>query len=366
MKLQYIKSLDGLRTIAILLVLVWHYFNNQVTNDLFDGAIQKVTSITYLSWSGVDLFFVLSGFLIGRILIANKESNNYFKVFYLKRFLRIFPPFYLILIAFFILLATGYGSSFPWLTKNPFPWYSYVFYIQNFWVESFGFGPNWLGVSWSLALEEQFYLILPFIIRFIKKKHIPIVAIALIVLAPIIRGGFSGWGAYTLLPARMDSLLIGVLIAYYHLNGFIDSYLKPRVNLVSILFVIVFAITFFAGELGLNINLGTRFIHSLLALLYGILIVLVLILNESNLFIKILSGKGMLFIAKVSYMVYLTHQIFSGLLHQYFLEQHPRIRNVEDFKITLLALFATIVFSTLSYYLFEKPILRFGKKLNYK
>ena len=80
MKLNYIKPLDGLRTIAILLVIVWHYFNNQVSSNLFNGAIQKITSITYLSWSGVDLFFVLSGFLIGRILLANKNSKNYLKL----------------------------------------------------------------------------------------------------------------------------------------------------------------------------------------------------------------------------------------------------------------------------------------------
>lgn len=365
MKLTYIKPLDGLRTIAILLVLIWHYFNNQVEDHLFNGTITKITSITSLSWSGVDLFFVLSGFLIGRILIAHKASTNYFKVFYLKRFLRIFPPYYLVLIVYYLLILFNYSGRFPWLLTDEYPWYTYFLYIQNFWIADSGFGPNWLGVTWSLAVEEQFYLVVPFIIYFLNKKFIPYFAILLIILAPYIRGEYGESAAYVLLPGRMDALLMGVLIAYCHLNGMIDQYLKPRKKLMIVLFIMVGCITFYADELGLNANTGTRFIHSLFTLLYGLLIVLVLIANNHGFFIKMLSGKIMVFMAKISYMTYLTHQIFSGLLHGYFLNQHPKIGNVKDLQITLLALLATIAFSTMSYYLFEKPLLSFGKKLKY-
>src|SRR5215212_4562930 len=93
MNLSHIKELDGLRGIAILLIIVWHYFVSLVPRELMGEDLWNQLAIT---WSGVDLFFVLSGFLIGRILLFNKDSKNYFKTFYIRRSLRILPLYYLV------------------------------------------------------------------------------------------------------------------------------------------------------------------------------------------------------------------------------------------------------------------------------
>ena len=171
-QLTTIKPLDGIRALAILLVLISHYFNCQIGDDV-TGILKSLKWLTFCTWSGVDLFFILSGFLIGRILIVHKRSQNYFKTFYLRRAFRIFPVYYLIILIFVILMVSGFSPSVPWLMKNPFPLYSYLLCIQNFWASTGDFGPNWLGVTWSLAVEEQFYLLLPLLVIIIKDKWLP-------------------------------------------------------------------------------------------------------------------------------------------------------------------------------------------------
>jgi peptidoglycan/LPS O-acetylase OafA/YrhL len=363
MNLNNIKSLDGIRTLAITLVIICHYFTYQVSSHFLNGNMKYIKNFTFWTWSGVDLFFILSGFLIGRILIYNKGSKNYFKAFYMRRFFRIFPAYYLILLGFFIILLFGFGSKFPFLCEHAFPMYTYFLYIQNFWVAHVNnFGAHWLGITWSLALEEQFYLILPLVIFFINIKHLPKLLIACILLSPIIRAITPGLGSYVLLPSRMDSLLFGVLVAYYHLNGSIERWFSDKQNILKGLLIVSFGLMFFVGHYE---DMGGIFIHSALTLFYGTLLIFVLVAKQDSLFIKILSSSPMTFMAKISYMVYLTHQIFSGILHQLILKQSPQIDNYKSALVTISALIITIVFSTISFYIFEKPMLSIGKKFNY-
>lgn len=364
MKLEHIKPLDGVRALAIFLVLLWHYFTCQIKENLFFGSAVYLKSATFWTWSGVDLFFVLSGFLIGRILIHHKASKNYFKTFYFRRIFRIFPPYYFILLIFLIILLSGLSGKIPWLTNNPHPFYSYLFYLQNFWMAVSGYGPHWLAVTWSLAIEEQFYLILPLIIYVVNLKSLSKFLILGIVLAPVFRAFIPGIAAYVLLPARMDSLLLGVLIAYYHLNGDLVKTFKEKQKTLLFFLIILFILIFICRITG-KAGIGGIFIHSILALFYGTLIVLTLVMNNNSLFKVILSNTFMSFFAKISYMIYLTHQIFSGLFHQLILNQAPQINNYKDIMVTLSALSATILFSSISYYYFEKPIINLGQKYKF-
>lgn len=359
MGLKNIKPLDGIRTLAIAMVLVWHYFYYQVNPDSHYAIVRYLKFLTSFTWSGVDLFFVLSGFLIGRILIHYRESKNYFKTFYLRRIFRIFPAYYLVLFSFFAFVWSGASTRFPWLAANPHPYYSYIFYIQNF--MRHGFGANWLSVTWSLAIEEQFYLIVPLLIFVIKPKYLPHLLILSIVAAPVFRALLHNMGSYILLPARMDSLSLGILIAYYHLNGAVDKVFKDKKKILLMMLIILFLAPFFIyGKSGAE-KVGETFIHSILALTYGILILLVLVLDKSS----FLSSSFMSFFARISYMMYLTHELFLGLLYQLILNLPPHIIDVKSSLITLMALIATIVFSTVSYYFFEKPILTIGKRYHY-
>jgi peptidoglycan/LPS O-acetylase OafA/YrhL len=358
--LNNIKPLDGVRTIAIALVLFWHYIDCEVGGDV------GFKTLTFWTWSGVDLFFVLSGFLIGRILIFNRGSKNFFKTFYTRRVLRIFPAYYLVLLGYAILLLSGHAGHFLWLSMDPLPFYSYALYIQNFYMAFTSTGPNWLGVTWSLAIEEQFYLILPLLIFFVNYKNIPGLLILGIILAPIFRAIIPGLGPYVLLPARMDSLLMGVLIAHYHLKGSLEKAFRNRRTGLLAVMLTCFVSLFVAGAGKPMAGIGGVYIHTLLTLLYGTFLILVLTGNPNSSFIKGLSTPFMSFIALISYMIYLSHQVISGLLHELILHRHtPQMNNLNGFLVTVLSLIITIGFSAASYYFFEKPILSLGKKYVY-
>ena len=366
--LKYIKPLDGLRSIAIILVLLWHFIACQVSGDLFGGKADKMNTLLSWTWSGVDLFFVLSGFLIGRILLHNRSSKNFFKAFYLRRVFRIFPPYYLVLIGLFVYQMVSNSSE--WLTAGLHPYYSYILYIQNFSMAfDGGYGGNWLSVTWSLAIEEQFYLIFPLMVYFISPKKIVRIAVMGILLAPIFRA-ISGpildsWlGSYVLLPMRMDALLIGVVIAHLYLNGKLQEYFSKEKNLLlymaGILLIAIVTLVVF-GEME---KTGGVYNHSLLGIFYGLILIYVLVAGDNKIN-QFLSIKIFSFLAKISYMVYLTHQIFTGLLHEIFADQRPQINNSKDAMITVASLVLTIAFSALSYYLFESPLMKLGRKYKY-
>lgn len=184
-------QLDGIRGIAILLVLIFH-FGVSAVGPQSNSFVYLVGQSLILTWSGVDLFFVLSGFLIGGILLDNRLAPNYFKVFYIRPICRIFPVYYLWLALFAIfayVLATLIlpGALRP-LYENPLPFWSYATLTQNLAMAMAGrFGPQWLDATWSLAVEEQFYLTLPLIIRFVPQRRLPYLLITLIAATPILR-----------------------------------------------------------------------------------------------------------------------------------------------------------------------------------
>ena len=162
-RLEYI---DGMRGLAILMVIACHYLPNAAdytfTQELGIFKMMLLYS-TNLAWTGVDLFFVISGFLIGGILMRNRESSNFFNVFYVRRFFRIVPA-YLIWLA---ILAAGLAGILPVheVFENNFPLWAHLTFTQNLLTTSTGtFGSIWEIVTWSLAVEEQFYLVLPLMI----------------------------------------------------------------------------------------------------------------------------------------------------------------------------------------------------------
>src|SRR5919199_1508083 len=199
-------ELDGLRGIAILMVVAYHY---ELAPFL----------------SGVDLFFVLSGFLLGGILLEKKEAPNYFKAFYVRRICRIFPLYFLCLLVFLILLPVTlgwlFGDSIGMLAGDSLPLWSYFTFTHNFAMAQLGgWGTLWLAHTWSLAVEEQFYLILPLLICSFSRERLPYLLVGLILAAPLWRAflynfhPYGGLASYVLLPCRADSLLVGVLCAY--------------------------------------------------------------------------------------------------------------------------------------------------------
>jgi peptidoglycan/LPS O-acetylase OafA/YrhL len=164
---QRIDSLDGLRGFAVLAVIVCHLFPELDQPDHWLGRIYN--GVIEAGWSGVDLFFVLSGFLITGILVRNRQSANYFRSFYARRILRIFPLYYILcIIVIFILPAMPFPASWDLHRQPGNPLYYFLFF-NNFsaWLEVPAY--KFLSVCWSLAIEEQFYLVWPFLLWWLSR-----------------------------------------------------------------------------------------------------------------------------------------------------------------------------------------------------
>ena len=194
-----VPGLDGLRGVAILMVVVLH-FTFLLTRDYRRFAPLYAARLGFI---GVDLFFVLSGFLITGILLDSKDSPRYFRNFYARRFLRIFPPWYLFLVFVFfvaprIALGVAGGSIARW-------WY--FSYLTNFALVRYGEGNAFADIGWSLAIEEQFYLVWPAVVLLLSGRRLRRLCVTIVVAAIALRGILGPEhfkAAYFLTPARMD------------------------------------------------------------------------------------------------------------------------------------------------------------------
>ncbi len=216
---RHIQALDGLRALAVAAVILYHA---RVT--LAGGGIVRGYEVAALAgWVGVDLFFVLSGFLITGILLDSKGGDHYFRNFYVRRTLRIFPLYYGVLIVVLVILPRFLDTSDPGqqtiLHEQGWLWT----YTTNLEVWRWGgklFTSGWMSLThfWSLAIEEQFYLVWPLLVWLLSRRGLTIAAVAIVIAAPILRaamlaGGVSPAIVYEVTPCRLDPLALGALAA---------------------------------------------------------------------------------------------------------------------------------------------------------
>ena len=362
---QYLRSLDILRAIAILLVIYWHYIICGISDNNSDLLLKLMKKTGSWTWSGVDLFFVISGFLIGRILLLNKGAKNFFKTFYFKRLLRIFPLYYLIVCSYFLIALFLSDENMGWLFQKEYAPWVYLLFLQNFFIAETGFLSNWLNVTWSLAVEEQFYLLLPLIIYFLPRKAIVGIAFSGVIIAFFYRLLSTGLGSYVLLIARMDALLTGVIIAYYYIRKpvlIVRPIVRVVVQLLPVIsFLVLFIICVFTN---LNYN-GGAWIHLTLTILYGSLLFNAVYGFYDSLW-RYFDYPIINTIAKYSYCIYLIHQIVNGYMHDLILGNKPLFESLTSILITLFSILITYMLAGLSYKYFERPLLSFGKKISYR
>ncbi len=209
-----VRALDGVRGIAILAVMLRHFVQGM---DLTTPADRVVFSLGRLGSNGVDLFFVLSGFLITGILLDARDRPDYYRRFYIRRTLRIFPLYYFALcLAFWIWPRIFPGpSSLLYAVDANQPWY--WLYASNWLFVKEG---TYLGLAhfWSLAIEEQFYLLWPAVVALVPRERLAAVCAwcfgaSLFLRAALAYGGVDVMIVYVLTPARFDSLALGALVA---------------------------------------------------------------------------------------------------------------------------------------------------------
>jgi len=345
--LKYIPELDGLRAIAAFAVMFFHL---------------HIPGFS-LGWSGVYLFFVLSGFLITSILIDSKDQPNYFLRFYTRRSLRIFPIYYITLVlALALVIALIQNQNI-----SDFP--QYLLYLQNNilawkqWSVNF---PGFMNHTWSLAVESQFYLIYPLVIFYLKEKYLLIVSVIIVILSFLLRIVlFMAFPTnpnllFAISPTAIDSLTMGAILAIIIKKKYISQFEKStnnaQLSLWTILFTLIMLIAiitktgvsnYWSPSLWgrINVNLLTITVMSIFfASLISYIISTKTIINS------ILNLPPLNHLGKISYGLYLYHfPVFS-----FFQPFHKYISNIYIYY--LLSIILAYVTALLSWLIIEKPI----------
>lgn len=396
-KLEYLPGLDGIRALAAFLVILTHWPNVGISLKF--------------GWIGVNIFFVLSGFLITRILVHQKyrDFKPYLYNFFYKRVLRIFPIYYLfffitagaILLVYYCVPALSHNNILIGginSLKHDTPFYlTYTYNIK------LNLGPffkwtnyesQFLGHLWSLAVEEQFYLVFPFIVYFLDIKALKKVVIAIIVICPLLRLWAATIGVnmvadrfwlgevfYTNTFCQADALAAGAALALFSFN---IRFPYRNFFMVALIFVVVGLTCFYflrsAGyflvegkSLGFNypgywfdertphflVNIHAFYQYSLVNLLAVVLIAPATI--KKPLFPRLFNSKPVSYLGKISYGIYLFHNpiiaffiigasFFGGW---YSLTANPLV----DIGVFVFYLVIVISLAHLSYKYFEHKII---------
>lgn len=369
-----IPELDGLRGLAILLVIICHYVANAEHGPLGIWPHRALNALT-AGWSGVDLFFVLSGFLIGGILLDASRAPHYFRAFYMRRVYRILPVYYLWTMIYGVLIAGAvwlFPGRYPVVAGDLLRVPVQLLFLQNIFIGMAPFTWVWFVVTWSLAVEEQFYLLAPPLIRYISRRKLIIALVLTVIAAPVLRflvfrywipGGFA---AAFLMPCRADTLALGILLAVGWRRESFQVYLEKNragLQLAMILLAVVFGglLWWLAHPLNLvTVTIG----YTTLGFFYSGL--LLLALSQTNGWVAaVLRGRYLRALGTVSYCVYILHDAFNQLAHRMLLHAEPQIYNVKGVGVTLLALVVTLAVANLSWRYFEKPLIRRGHSYSY-
>jgi peptidoglycan/LPS O-acetylase OafA/YrhL len=353
----YFPALDGVRAIAFLLVFAHHYARLEV------------------GWVGVDIFFVLSGFLITGILFDTRDKPHRVRNFYVRRSLRIFPLYYGTILA--IILATPFVHwhwDWRWLSWPLYAGNLILFVHRGFldpgtmslvngWLTGAHGVALFVGHFWSLCVEEQFYLIWPWIVFKIKSRRLLIaIATTIVILGPLlrhlanlylpadrIREGITAHGT----PFRLDTLMMGALIALLYRGASRDALFKTAKVSIWIAGIVSFVVT--AAVLlrpALFVHRGLKPLvftlgFSLIAFFAGTLVVRCLI--SGTLLARILSNQVLRWIGRISYGAYIIHDMF----HPFY----DRMANALHVPVSVIALPATFCIAWLSFRFFESRFL---------
>lgn len=217
--LRHVPALDGIRGVAVLWVILFHATMHAQLGEMVPWWERWIHPLLRYGWAGVDIFFVLSGFLITRILLHARFRENYFRNFYARRTLRIFPLYYASLL--FALVALPWLWDYPGQAEFQEDSAWYFSYLQNWGVffQQLSSGDQGIfGHLWSLAVEEQFYLVWPWLVWRCPPRKLAWLCVIFVLAGPIVRAGMLVTGSepvavYFNTLARSDSLLSGALIA---------------------------------------------------------------------------------------------------------------------------------------------------------
>jgi peptidoglycan/LPS O-acetylase OafA/YrhL len=363
----HVPALDGLRGLAVLLVMAHHFLMNLPATGTGDTLL---LNFLRAGWFGVDLFFVLSGYLITGILLDAKNRPHAIRTFYVRRALRIFPLYFGILILVLLLAPWVLPASTDGPLRHAFP--ALLLYFSNFYQASGGWVEgHYLAFShlWSLAIEEHFYLLWPWIIALTPARRLPALCLIAFSTVALARAAFLGAfhgdpnAAYLLTPFRCDGLLLGGLLAALHRTTNLATLHRPAA-LITTTGTALLALTIALHQgLPRPDSAPASLLYSLLALYFAALLTLTLTFPAARTFFEIPALRTL---GKYSYGLYLFH----WLLRPTFLnlmQSDSFVRRVGPANAPLVAIFAWILATTLcvvaSWHFLERPFLRLKDRL---
>ncbi len=357
-------QLDGLRAFAVAMVLCYHFY-------------RPIRSYVHLGGIGVRVFFVLSGFLITGILLRTRlemdgrggHRGHALGRFYIRRMLRIFPLFYFVLAIAWIGKVAGVRPALGW----------HAAYLSNvyFFLENSAHPGRWGGqVShlWSLAVEEQFYLLWPWVILFARRRWLPGIALALAALGPVFRFVVTRLTGNditpVLLPGCIDSLALGAYLAMSVLPEFKDHPLVRPVGPAVLgagaaLFAACLASEHFGGFEGF------RMVSFDLAIaILGLWLVARASRGMGGIAGKVLEWAPLRYLGTISYGIYVYHLLMPALLPKVTrrLGLPDLLAPLGDQTLPFLLFYTcvTVVVAALSWHLFEAPINRLKDRFEYR
>ena len=349
--LEYNPQLDGLRWFAVLGVLLCHFVH-------FD----------YVYWNrlpfgqGVDLFFVLSGYLITNILFINKEKvqnktltkNKFFKSFYFRRSLRIFPIYYLLIAYLLIIDFQNTRDVWEWI----------VFYASNFYISMDYPYIGSFNHLWSLAVEEQFYMIWPFLIFYTSKKHVLKVISAGFICSILFKiiyyqnyGASTGINALTI--SCMDSLCLGSFIGYMHMyRPTWLNYINEKKWLIISSFLLFAFFRIYPRPYEAIAVIANNFLFSVFAFF---LVAKISQKKSGKIGAFLLENRFFIYLGKISYGIYLYHFFMPDFYNQ-IVDWFPSFLTLLSWIKTPFLFSSSIMIATISWFLLEKPLLSLKNK----
>ena len=348
---------------AIVLVLLHNLSifvaRRTILDKLWNGFVES-------GWVGVQLFFVLSGFLITGILLDDRAKPRAIRVFYIRRFLRIFPLYYALLLVYFVVLP----PFFPALRRPASETVWYWLYLSNWSWLVYGDMPG-LGHVWSLAVEEQFYLVWPWVAVRTRPKTLAWICIALVVGSLVARSalhrlGFSDLLLYSATVSRADALAMGALVALALRSPVWGPRLARALRPLGV-FSVVALVALMALTHGMNRNnpLIQTWGYSLIALGSAVLVAVAARPDVGA--PRWLDSKVLRFFGKYSYGIYVADQPVKVALYYFF---RPRLEPMVEARpiVTDLAFIGavgvlTVAVALVSWFVLEKPLLRLKDRL---
>ena len=332
-----LPQLDGIRGVAILLVV----FHNQ--SGMYPSL--HLGNIFANGWMGVDLFFVLSGFLITGMLLDTKDSHSYFKNFYVRRCLRIWPLYYSLIFFMFAIVPALHSSMARTVFEKSSPWWAYPLFLQNLVIPIPTNAAGPLAVTWSLAIEEQFYLVWPWVVRFSTPKQLRRIAISIICLSPLLRLFLASYGVnlYSNTFCRLDGLMLGALIAILVRSA--DFVPRRFIRAAWTVLLVALPLAFVTE------SMNERWIVFSFSAMASASLVFLSLYSEQGWLRGALTNRFIVYTGTISYGLYLLHKLPFDFVKSFHIDWPPLL-------IAPILLAACFGVAALSWSVLEKPFLR--------